>query len=141
LAHGNRDPGMDLPGIEARRYGGIGEVHRFWLLADEQYPRHAISLCRAILDDPRFSRKARSREHERPSARRLLRGRWRAPSNERSGGPLPGETKVWMATPNGWVAKTIVEWRRASPGATLPAHFNLSVEWPCHNLLCLSRRS
>jgi hypothetical protein len=35
---------MDLLGIEAARYGGISEVHRFRLLANEQYARHVISL-------------------------------------------------------------------------------------------------
>jgi hypothetical protein len=44
FAHRNRYPGVDLFGIEARRYGRIREVHRFRLLADEQYACHVIFL-------------------------------------------------------------------------------------------------
>src|SRR5579862_9400795 len=44
FAQSDRNSGMDLLGIEAPRYGGIGEVHRLRLLADEQYACHVIFL-------------------------------------------------------------------------------------------------
>jgi len=50
--------GVDLLGIEARRYGRIREVHRFRLLADEQYACHVILLH---LGEPRRAGQLRFR--------------------------------------------------------------------------------